>query len=549
MAGKTVSPVQRQLGRARRRLFVQGLLDRLAWCWAGALALAACWFLVQPFFIGNVEELRWAGAAGLAGAATVLAVGLAWWRAPRPLDVALAVDARLGLKERVTTALGLSPAEARSPAGRALLADVNERIGPLDVKGRFPVRLTWPAALVPAAAAVLALVALFYEPQPGAAQGGPGADGRARAEAGDIEQKLKEIRKAVAKPRPRDGSDGKELKELEDAWNRLLDKRVDLRDTDKVREQVQSMRSLEEKLKDRAGSLKAQVEKNQALLRQLQKVAQVDPGGRKLEPKKGPADDKEGPLQEVQEALAKGQADRARDALEKLQKKLGGGKLSKQELRRLQEQLQDLRNRLQRLAGQQDRKDRLQRERDRGELDEEQLRQALEQLEREGQDLEDLARLLDECRDCLKKGDGKGAQGKLKALAGRLEEMKLTEEELRDLEENAGRLEAVRAEMLERLNGQAGGGPPGQRRPAADDGPTRSHDARQRAEQDPKGQLRISGFGRGGRFSKVPAKEVPGAFRQAVQDAPQAIERQRISPEASDMLKGYYENLGGQKKN
>jgi hypothetical protein len=43
-------------------------------------------------------------------------------------------------------------------------------------------------------------------------------------------------------------------------------------------------------------------------------------------------------------------------------------------------------------------------------------------------------------------------------------------------------------------------------------------------------------------------KEVGGAFRQAVQDAPEAIERQRIpNPEAADMVKGYFQKLGGQR--
>ena len=35
---------------------------------------------------------------------------------------------------------------------------------------------------------------------------------------------------------------------------------------------------------------------------------------------------------------------------------------------------------------------------------------------------------------------------------------------------------------------------------------------------------------------------------QAQQDAPEAIERQQVPPDAADFLKGYYENLGGGKK-
>src|SRR5205085_5083485 len=90
---------------------------------------------------------------------------------------------------------------------------------------------------------------------------------------------------------------------------------------------------------------------------------------------------------------------------------------------------------------------------------------------------------------------------------------------------------------------------PGAERPVAPDGPTKNKDARQRAEPDYRGKQRITGFSRGGTFSKVPAREIGGVFQQAVQDAPEAIERQRVPPDAAEMLKGYYENLGGQKKN
>ena len=44
------------------------------------------------------------------------------------------------------------------------------------------------------------------------------------------------------------------------------------------------------------------------------------------------------------------------------------------------------------------------------------------------------------------------------------------------------------------------------------------------------------------------AKAVEGAFRQAVQDAPDAIDRQRIPQDAEDITRGYFRNLGNQKE-
>src|SRR5262249_22013066 len=138
------TPLHRQIVRVNRRLFFQTLVNGIAWWWAGALALAAIWFVAQPFVVQAPPDwLRWAVAGGLVGVATVLAVALAVVRAPSKLAAALFLDEKFALKERVTTSLTLSPEEAATPAGQALLADVNQRLAQLDVGSRFPVRMSW----------------------------------------------------------------------------------------------------------------------------------------------------------------------------------------------------------------------------------------------------------------------------------------------------------------------------------------------------------------------------------------------------------------------
>src|SRR5262249_37733429 len=74
MSRPALAPVELQLRRVRRRLFVQTLLDRVAWCWAGALLVAVAWFLVQPLLWPDAEEwVRWAVAGGTVALASVLA--------------------------------------------------------------------------------------------------------------------------------------------------------------------------------------------------------------------------------------------------------------------------------------------------------------------------------------------------------------------------------------------------------------------------------------------------------------------------------------------
>src|SRR5262249_61975449 len=90
---------------------------------------------------GAPPWLRWAAAGGLTGIATILAVILAVLRRPTAVAAALSLDAKFGLKERITTSLGLTAAERESSAGVALLADVEEHIGKLEVGSRYPFAL------------------------------------------------------------------------------------------------------------------------------------------------------------------------------------------------------------------------------------------------------------------------------------------------------------------------------------------------------------------------------------------------------------------------
>jgi hypothetical protein len=252
---------------------------------------------------------------------------------------------------------------------------------------------------------------------------------------------------------------------------------------------------------------------------------------------------------------------KAREEIERLMKKIQQEKLKPEEQKQLADDMEKLEKQLQRLADMKDRKDQLQRDREQGKIDQEQLEREMDRLAEEAADLEslsDLALDLEACRDCLRAGNGKAAAGKLARLLERLEQMDLDEKELKELrdaqcdlqEAREGLCRCLNGEGLEgTMNGLGKGRRPGTLRPIAPDAPTEANDARQRADVDPQGKQRLSGFSRGGTFSKVPAREVGGVFRQAVQDAPEAIERQRVPQDAAEMLKGYYENLGGQKKN
>src|SRR5262245_50598517 len=127
-----VAPIERSVRAARRRLFLQLLLNRLVAGWVVALVLGLGWLLAEPWLLESPPDwLKWAVAGGLTALGTVLAVVLAVRATPSRTAAALELDARFGLKERVTTALSLRPDEATTPAGQAVVTDAVAKVAPL----------------------------------------------------------------------------------------------------------------------------------------------------------------------------------------------------------------------------------------------------------------------------------------------------------------------------------------------------------------------------------------------------------------------------------
>jgi hypothetical protein len=214
-----------QVNRVSRRLLFQTLINRLIWGVALALIAATVWFLLEPFVVAAAPPwLRWTVAAALAVVGVTVAVVLAVRSAPSQLASAFELDQKFELKERVTTSLSLRPEQAQSPAGLALLEDVNKRVASLDVPAKFPIRLSWLASVVPAAAAVLMLVALFYQPPQSPAKPGPLAERKlTAAEKAELErtfEKMKPRREINAEERPK----SEKLQEIEAEMEKIANK-------------------------------------------------------------------------------------------------------------------------------------------------------------------------------------------------------------------------------------------------------------------------------------------------------------------------------------
>jgi uncharacterized coiled-coil DUF342 family protein len=547
MASPSLSPLHRQLARVRRRLFWQTLVTSLLQCTAAALLLSAAWFLLQRLLLpASTDGLRWAVAGGLVGAGLLSASLLAFLRAPSKLAAALSLDERFGLKERVTTSLTLDAAQAQSPAGQALLADVDQRLARLDVDSRFPVHVSWPTALVPAGAAVLALAACFYNPPHTPATPSPQAEKPlTAAEARDVEQKVKELQNRAREPRPPDQPRSPELQKLDAEWENIVGKPRETRT--QVRELVKDLTALEDLMKDREKELAARAQAIQDQLKQMEDMAR----------KQG---QKDGPAKDLENALAEGKLDQAKEEIERLAKKLQNNELSDKDKEHLEQQLQDLQEKLERLAQQKDREDQLQKLAKEGKLDPETLKRELDLLHQQNdklKDLQDLANQLGQCQQCLKKGDGRGAAGSLQRAGDLLRDLDLQENELEEIQDKLQQLVDARDSLCKACDGpgdpyrdSAGGDNPvpGRgRRPEGQPRASGSYQAKEKVDVDRKGQVRIESYVPGQSYTPRPATELAGEIQQAAQEAPQAIEQQRIPRAAREMAKGYFRNLGGQK--
>src|SRR5205085_12700238 len=132
---------------------------------------------------------------------TIAAVWMTVRRTPSQTSAALSIDQQFGLRERVVTSFALSNEEAGTSAGQALLADVHNKVAKLKVAEKFPVRLPWNSAFVPAGAAAVALIALFYHPVFQSAQGSTENNLPIAPEAKkDINKKLEELVKKPKSP-------------------------------------------------------------------------------------------------------------------------------------------------------------------------------------------------------------------------------------------------------------------------------------------------------------------------------------------------------------
>lgn len=549
---------------ARRRLFLNRALSHLAWCCLASLVLAGIWQGLAP----DRDRLP-ARLSLLGGLAVVVAGAISVRRSPSLQESALELDRRFGLKERAVTAWSLKPDMATSSVGQALLADAEHQVSSLRVADRFA--WNWPRlplALLPGALAFLGLMAWqspldWFRPSP---KSDPG-------EASTLKEELdRGLEKLAEKPKTPESAPvvaGEEWKRIEQDIEKLI--RAPRETREEVRDRIRDATALEERIrqqqKEQGDRLKA-IEQSMKQAERLREETRSEKGeAAKSAPPSSLASGDMPKLEEQLERLSRKL--RKESDKEKLQRKLrepnlddaqrqslekelsqleGQPDLTAKEREELTRQMEQMADDLKRLTRKREEKEQELKELARkGEITQEELDRELDQLSEnekalaENQEkLQELKEEIEQCEKCLKEGkDGEAAES-LERAAKKAAGMGSGKQDA-EMARRLAQVAQVR-KLLSRSLSATGGVGQG-RRPETKDDSTGQKDTLVEGERD-QGKMRVTGTGPFGGFKGPRAPvEMKEEIRQAVQEAPAALDRQRLPTEARKMARDYFEKM------
>ncbi len=439
--------LKRQVAIAYRRLLIQRFLGLLAWSWFATLLVAAVAVAIPKLFPLELDSFVWS-ASWIGGAVLVgLVVAAVWTYATRlgPLEAAIEIDRRFGLKERVSSTFALDESELVTPAGKALARDAERRVERLDVQSKFGFQFN-RRSLLPLIPAAAAFGLLFVAD--------PTRDELAEGKPGNVDAKIiKEATQPLAKSfsKLKKEADEKGLKEAPDLFKQLEEGARELSKKDDLdkKQALSKLNDLQKQLEERREKLGTE-----RMKQQLDNLKNL---------KSGPAD-------KVANALKEGDFKKALDEIEDLKKQLDGGDLNEKQKEELQKQLADMQQKLQNAVdgqkknekdlekkiadvqnqipnpeqlkkqiedllkqGRKEDADKLRQQAQKMAENLNKLQQQLAKMQQQGpqmQQLQQMANQLGQCAKCMGDGDKAGAQQALDGLKKDIAQMQMQADEL-----------------------------------------------------------------------------------------------------------------------
>lgn len=416
--------LQKQVRKVQWRLAWQRFLGALGWWCAAMLVVALGTVLADKIWPMVVPVWVWPAAAmglGVLGAGVWAVV-----RSRGPLDAAIEIDHRFGLKERVSSALALAPEERATEMGQAVIADARRRVERLEVSEQFrvapPRQLLLPLLPGVAVALVVFLVPSWVAEQkaqatPTAAQ----ARERVRKPAEDLKRQLAQRRKEAEK------------QGLQDA--ELLFKKLE-----------EGTRELERSDGDRKQALVKLNDLTRQVQEERNKVGGAEQVKQQLEQFKNLD---RGPAEQFAKALGEGDFKQAMQELDKLKQQLAAGEMKQEDQQKLAQQMEKMQQKLQEmLDAQKKAQEELQKQLDQAKAagDSQRAQQVQQQLDKlkqqapQRQKMQQMCDKMGQCANCMRNGQGQAAaqalgemQGELGDLQEQLEQIEMLDEAMEQL--------------------------------------------------------------------------------------------------------------------
>lgn len=329
--------IRRVLKAASWRMWVQSFLNALVVTSTVGFGLLLATRIVEKV-MGYSKDVGpywpriflWTGVGVL-----VIAVVWSWARRPKPLAVARTVDEAAALKESLSTALGVE--KSPDPWAKAMIETAVAKARTVKVGLALPMQLPrrWPGVLATAAAFFLVWISLTDLD----------LSGRLKKKTA-AEERNKEI---IAVKQER-AEDKKKLDEL------LAKAKIDLADAkgdeNTGNTENKDHRELDPEAINRA-AVKQLTDASERLaqLKENEKNAQAEAMREALKQLKQPQD---GPLNEFSRSLARGDFNKAQQAMEQLSKQLAEGTLTPEQAAQAKAQMGELSKQLEKLSKNQD---------------------------------------------------------------------------------------------------------------------------------------------------------------------------------------------------
>ncbi len=417
---------QKRLRQVGRRMHANVLLKQLGWMALLAGVVVAGGVLADRLAGTSLVD----GVSGgiLAGAALVAGVGLYALRRPRKMDVACALDDRLRLRERVSTALAL--ADSDDPFARAAVAEAHSMADRFDGRRAFPVRPTRRWLVAGGVWLAVVSVALFV-PTVDVFGGGsktpavdPAQQQQAQAQVSQVVQQAKSSVNKLGDPEL-----AKELSKL--------DKGISANSPEEVRrEAIRKLGDLADRIKKMGEAPDAEAAR---AIRKMMRGLRSQP---------------EMMRNDIARAMAQGDFERASELMEELREKIEKGELTKEDIQKMASEMGKMSEKLSELAQENKQledalseagldkelanksESELESELEKQGLSEEQIQDIMDKKQAQQQAQQKVSELAQQCGECSQSGqDGELSESEL-------EQMKQLAEQLEDLQEMQEAMEA-----------------------------------------------------------------------------------------------------------